>query len=294
MYFIQLTISGVVTGFIYGLVAIGFILIFKASKILNFAQGSMLLFFGYVSWSLMAQMHIPLFWAIVSTFAIAFILGFSIERFVLRPLLGEPLLAMMAATIGLGVLIEGFTTIIWASNLKTYPVQIIPRGIVDIGGIKLGLNYIIILLVVLIIGIALFFFFKYTRIGLAMRAVAEDHEIAQSKGIKINSIFAATWIVSGLVTAFAALILGTTTGISYTLAGLGMKVFPVALLGGLESLFGAIIAGILVGILENYADLWISPLVGGGVKEIFPYVILIVVLIVSPYGLFGLRKIERI
>jgi branched-chain amino acid transport system permease protein len=202
---------------------------------------------------------------------------------------------MMAATIGLGVLIEGVVTIVWASALKTYPVQLIPRGIIDIGGgVKIGLDSIIGLLLVLIIGFALFSFFKYTRLGLAMRAVAEDHEVAQSKGIKINSIFAAAWIISGLVSVFAALILGSSNGISYSLSGLGMKVFPVALLGGLESLPGAIIAGVLVGVLENYADILISPLVGGGVKEIFPYFILIIVLIVAPYGLFGLKKIERI
>jgi len=295
MSFVQLTISGIITGFIYGFVALGFILIFKASKILNFAQGAMLLFLAYVSWSFMAQLHMPWYWSIIATLIVAVIFGFSVERVVLRPLLGEPLLAMMAATIGLGVLIEGIVTILWAGSLKTYPVSIIPSGSVEImGDIKIGLESIITLILIILLVAVLFSFFKYTRIGLAMRAVAEDHETAQSKGIKINSIFAAAWIISGIVSVFAGVLLGSSNGISYSLSGMGMKVFPVALLGGLESLPGAIIAGILVGVLENYADVWISPLVGGGVKEIFPYIILIVVLIVRPYGLFGLKKIERV
>jgi branched-chain amino acid transport system permease protein len=292
--FFRLIIAGTMTGSIYGLVAMGFVLIYKASNILNFAQGAMMLLLTYFSWSFMAQLNLSPFLAIAATVIVAFILAILIERLLLRPLIGEALLSIIMATIGLAVFLEGLETIIWAGSFKTYPAPLIPEGAVHIGNINIGLGSIVSFLIVLMLVAGLFGFFKYTKIGLAMRAVAEDHETAQSKGIRINRIFAVTWIISGLISAFAGILLADIQGISYEIGAMGLKVFPVVLLGGLESLPGAIIAGVIIGILENLADVYISPLVGGGIKEICPYVILIVVLMVRPYGLFGLERIERI
>ena len=292
--FSRLLISGTLTGSIYGLVAMGFVLIYKASNILNFAQGAMMLLLTYFSWSFMSQFNLPPSLAIAATIIVAFILGFLIERLLLRPLIGEELLTIMMATIGLGIFLEGLETIIWSGSFKSYPEPIMPEGAVYIGDINVGLASIVSFLVVIVLVAGLFGFFKYTKMGLAMRSVAEDHEAAQSKGIKINYIFAATWIISAIVSAFAGILLADIQGISYEINSIGLKVFPVILLGGLQSLPGAIIAGVIIGVLENFADIYISPLVGGGVKEIFPYVILIIVLMVRPFGLFGLKRIERI
>jgi len=292
--FIHLVIAGIMTGSIYGLVAMGFVLIYKASNILNFAQGAIMLLLTYFSWSFMGQFHLSPFGAIAGTILVAVLIALLVERLLLRPLVGESLLSIIMATIGLAVFLEGIETIIWAGSFKTYPVPLMPEGVINIGNIRIGLGSILTFVIVLIIVSALFSFFKYTKLGLAMRAVAEDHETAQSKGIRINHIFAATWIISGLVSAFAGILLADIQGISYEIGAMGLKVFPVVLLGGLESLPGAIIAGVIIGILENLADVYVSPLIGGGIKEIFPYVVLIVVLMVRPYGLFGLERIERI
>jgi branched-chain amino acid transport system permease protein len=292
--FVRLIIAGILTGSIYGLVAMGFVLIYKASKILNFAQGAMMLLLTYFSWSFTAQFRLPVFFAIVGTLFLAVILGISVERLLLRPLVGESLLSIIMATIGLAVFLEGIETVIWAGSFKSYPVPLMPKGVIHIGNIGIGFGSILSFMAVFISAGVLFVFFKYTRLGLAMRAVAEDHETAQSKGIRIHVIFAASWIISGFVSAFAGILLADIQGISYEIGAMGLKVFPVVLLGGLESLPGALIAGIIIGILENLADVYVSPLVGGGIKEIFPYIVLVVVLMVRPYGLFGLERIERI
>lgn len=292
--FVRLIIAGILTGSIYGLIAMGFVLIYKASKILNFAQGAMMLLLTYFSWSFMAQFHLSPFFAIAATLFLAVILGITIERLLLRPLVGESLLSIIMATIGLAVFLEGIETVIWAGSFKTYPIALMPKGFIQLGSIGIGFGSIFSLMAVFIAVVVLFVFFKYTKLGLAMRAVAEDHETAQSKGIRIHGIFAAAWIISGCVSVLAGVLLGDIQGISYELGGMGLKVFPVVLLGGLESLPGALIAGIIIGTSENFADVYVSPLVGGGIKEIFPYVVSVVVLMVRPYGLFGLERIERI
>jgi branched-chain amino acid transport system permease protein len=292
--FLQYTLSGLMTGIIYGLVAMGFVLIYKSSKILNFAQGTILMLLAYVSWSFFTQLHLPPWLAFLATIAVAVILGLLVERFVLRPLIGQPLLAIIMVTIALAALLEGIEFLVWESELRVYEPALLPAGLVHIGPLVLSQAEILSFCIAMVLVFIFSLFFKYTRQGLAMRAVAEDHQAAQSKGIRVHKVFAWAWIISVIVSAIGGILLGSIVGISYAMSWIGLKVFPVVLLGGLESLPGAIIAGLVVGVLENLAGGYLDPLVGGGIKEIFPFVILIFVLLIKPYGLFGLVRIERI
>lgn len=292
--FLQYTLSGLMTGTIYGLVAMGFVLIYKASKILNFAQGTMLMFLSYVSWSFFTQFQFPPILAFFATLAVAVILALLIERVALRPLIGQPLLAIIMVTITLSVLLEGLEFLIWESEHKVYQPTWLPEETVHLGSLIISQAEIYCFVIAITLVISLSLFFKYTRKGLMMRAVAEDHQAAQSKGIRVHNAFAWAWAISAVVSAIGGMLLGSIVGISYAMSWIGLKVFPVVLLGGLESLHGAVIAGLIVGVLENIAGGYLDPLVGGGIKDIFPYVVLIIVLLFKPYGLFGLVRIERI
>ena len=292
--FFQYTLSGLMTGTIYGLVAMGFVLIYKSSKILNFAQGSMLMLLAYVSWSLFTQLRLPAFIAFFATLAVAVILALLVERFALRPLIGQPLLAIIMVTIALSVLFEGLEFLVWESEHKVYEPAWLPEETVHFGNLVVSQADIYCFIIAVMLVLFLSLFFKYTKKGLIMRAVAEDHQVAQSKGIRVHNVFAWSWAISAVVSAIGGMLLGSIVGISYAMSWIGLKVFPIVLLGGLESLHGALIAGLIVGILENIAGGYLDPLVGGGIKDIFPYIILIVVLLVKPYGLFGLVRIERI
>ena len=292
--FLQYTLSGLMTGTIYGLVAMGFVLIYKASKILNFAQGTILMFLAYVSWSFFTQLHLHPVIAFFATLAVAVAIALLVERIVLRPLIGQPLLAIIMVTIALAVLFEGVEFLIWESEHKVYEPMWLPEDPVHLGGLIISQAEIYCFAIAIILVISLSLFFKYTKRGLMMRAVAEDHQAAQSKGIRVHHVFAWSWAISAVVSAIGGMLLGSIVGISFAMSWIGLKVFPVVLLGGLESLHGAVIAGLIVGVLENIAGGYLDPLVGGGIKDIFPYIILIVVLLIKPYGLFGLVRIERI
>jgi branched-chain amino acid transport system permease protein len=292
--FLQYTLSGLMTGTIYGLVAMGFVLIYKASKILNFAQGTILMFLAYVSWSFFTQLHFPPVLAFMATLCVAVILALVVERFALRPLIGQPLLAIIMVTIALSVLFEGLEFLIWESEHKVYEPMWLPEDAMHLGSLIMSQAELYCFAIAVILVLSLSLFFKYTRRGLLMRAVAEDHQAAQSRGIRVHNVFAWSWAISAIVSAIGGMLLGSIVGISYAMSWIGLKVFPVVLLGGLESLHGAVIAGLIVGVLENIAGGYLDPLVGGGVKDIFPYIILIIVLLIKPYGLFGLVRIERI
>lgn len=292
--FLQYTLSGLMTGTIYGLVAMGFVLIYKSSKILNFAQGAMLMLLSYVSWSFFAQLHLPPVIAFFATLAIAVILALLVERFALRPLIGQSLLAIIMVTIALSALFEGIEFLIWESEHKVYEPAWLPEETIHFNTLIISQAEIYCFISVIVLVLFLSLFFKYTKRGLIMRAVAEDHQAAQSKGIRVHNVFAWSWAISAVVSAIGGMLLGSIVGISYAMSWIGLKVFPVVLLGGLESLPGAIIAGLIVGVLENIAGGYLDPLVGGGIKDIFPYIVLILVLLVKPYGLFGLERIERI
>ncbi len=291
--FLQLILTGVMVGSIYSLVALGFVLIYKSSGIINVAQGQMLMVGAYVAWSLMVGLHFPVPVALLLTIVIAMLLGVLIERLALRPLIGQPILAIVMMTIALAAFLDGMTSLIWGANWQTFP-DFIPRTPILIGEISLSQQHIFSF--VLAMGLLALFsaFFRFTRIGLAMRATAEDHQIAQSLGVSVERVFAMAWVIAAVVSALGGILLGSINGINLSLSFLGLKVLPVVLLGGLESIPGAIIAGPIIGVLENIASFYVDPFVGGGIREVAPFVVLVLVLMIKPYGLFGLRRIERV
>lgn len=291
--FLQLIFSGLMTGGVYALVALGFVVVWKSTSVFNFAQGEILMVSAYICWALLVQVGLPLWATFICTFAIAAGLGLVVERFALRPMIGQPLLAAMMITLALIAVLDGLVTIIWGSRQEVLP-DFFPREPLHLGTVMISQQ----LLLAFVIAIALFFafvlFFKRSRYGLAMRATAEDHQVTRSLGIKVSSSFAMAWVVACIVAAVGGILLGSVNGVNMNLGFLGLKAFPVVILGGLDSIPGAIIAGLIVGVLEKLATGYIDPLVGGGFAEIFPFIVLLFVLLVRPYGLFGQARIERI
>ena len=291
--FYQLIISGLLTGGIYALVALGFVLIYKSSGIFNFAQGQILMLGAYICWACLVQFNLPLWLSFVITLLSAVALGLLIERFAMRPLLGQPLLASMMVTLALATIIDGLVTIIWGSRQEVLP-DFFPREPLQLGSVMISQQLLLGFVIALVLFFAFVIFFRRSKLGLGMRATAEDQEVSRSLGIRASSIFAMAWIIASIVAVVGGVLLGSINGVNMNLSFLGMKAFPVVILGGLDSIPGAIIAGLIVGVLEKLATGYIDPIVGGGFAEIFPFIILLIVLLVRPYGLFGLKRIERI
>jgi len=291
--FLQLLLSGLMTGGVYALVALGFVLVWKATGIFNFAQGQILMVAAYIFWAMLVQLSLPLWTAFLVTLLCAASLGLVVERFALRPMIGQPLLAAMMVTLALIAVLEGLVTIIWGSRQEVLP-DFFPREPVRLGSVMVSQQ----LLVAFAIAIGLFFifvlFFQRSKLGLAMRATAEDHQVSRSLGIRVSRSFALAWVIACIVAAVGGILLGSINGVNMNLSFLGLKAFPVVILGGLDSIPGAVIAGLIVGMLEKLATGYIDPIVGGGFAEIFPFIVLLFVLLVRPYGLFGMKRIERI
>ena len=280
-------------GSIYSLVALGFVLIYKSSGIINVAQGQLLMVGAYVCWTFLVRFGMPFPVALALTILVAVILGLLIERLALRPLIGQPILAIVMMTIALAAFLDGMTSLLWGANWENFP-DFIPRTPVIVGGISLSQQHIFAFVLAMSLLAVFSIFFRYTRLGLAMRATAEDHQVAQSLGIGVKRVFAMAWVIAAVVSALGGVLLGSINGINLTLSVLGLKVLPVVLLGGLESIPGAIIAGPIIGILETLAAGYLDQYVGGGIREVAPFVVLVLALMFKPYGLFGLQRIERV
>ncbi|OJF17347.1 MAG: ABC transporter permease [Bacillaceae bacterium G1] len=292
-FFLQILVSGFVVGGIYSLVALGFVLIYKSSDAINFAQGEFLLIGAYVSLTLIATYHIPLIPALLLTLIFSAILGFVIERLVLRPFIGEPVISMIMATIGLSSLLAGIVHIIWGTQTRVFP-PLFGADSVSLGPVVISPIYLWSLFVIFLLLIVFSLFFKYSKMGVAMRATADDQQAALSMGISVKRVFAVTWAIAAIVAAVGGFLLGNINGVNASLSVIGLKVLPVALLGGLDSIPGAIIAGFLIGVLESLASGYLAPLVGVNLKEVVPFIILVLVLMFKPYGLFGKKEIERV
>lgn len=290
---LQLLLSGLMLGVIYSLIAFGVVLIYKSSSIFNFAQGEFLMFGGYVFWLFLVKCHFPLWATFVCLFAFCVVLGILVERMFLRPLVGQPLLSTVIMTFGLAIMIRGIVLVIWGSDWKMLP-DVFSKEPLKIGGIVLSVQLFGAFVVAIVIVGVLTWFFQLTRKGLAMRAVAESHQVAQCMGISLTAVLAQSWIISVIVAGAGGFLLGTINGVNVALSDLGLKAIPVMLMGGLESIPGAIIAGPIIGIVENLATGYLDPFVGGGLSQISSYVILILLLLFKPHGIFGLKHIERI
>jgi branched-chain amino acid transport system permease protein len=294
-FFLQLVITGFSLGMVYALIALGFVIILKCSKAFNIAQGQFVMIGGYLGYTLLVTFHLPVWLALIIATTCAVALGLLVERLALRPLIGQPILAVIMMTIALGTVLEGIATIAWGGEYKTYH-GVLPTFSLKIGSISLPPESLIGIVVSAIVVVLLLIIFRYTKIGLGMRATAENEQVVRVSGIKVTSIYAFSWVIACVVGIISGILLGGVSGVTTSLADVGSKAMAVVILGGLDSIEGAIVAGIILGILENLASGYLDPLMpsGGGLANVFPFLVMIIVLIIRPYGLFGLKRIERI
>jgi len=289
----QLFLTGLVVGSVYSLVALGFVLIYKATSILNFAQGELLMFGAYVCLTLIVGFHVPYIWAFLLTLAFSFVLGVMVERVILRPMIGKPIISIIMLTIALSVVLRSLMQIFWGTETKVFP-PIFSDVPIRFFGLFIAEIHLFSLIFAVACVVLFVRFFKFSSAGLAMRVTAFDQQIAQTLGINIKRIFALSWAISAIVSSIGGIILGNINGINNSLAAMGLKVFPCIILGGLDSITGAIVGGFFIGVLENLAGGYLDPVFGGGVKDVAPFVFLVIMLMIKPYGLFGKVNIERL
>ena len=292
VFFAEVVINGLLTGVMYSLVALGFVLIFKASEIFNFAQGVMVLFAALSLVGLM-ELGVPTWLAVILALGIMVVLAIVIERVMLRPLVNQDPFILFMSTIGLTFFLEGFGETLWGSNVKRLDVGI-PKDVIEYQGVLLNQFDIIAAVVgaVLVFGLAVFF--TKTPIGRALRAVADDHQAALSVGIPLKTIWVIVWSVSGGVALVAGIMWGAKSGVQFSLSLIALKALPVLILGGLTSISGAIVGGLIIGVGEKVAEIYWGPLIGGAIENWFAYILAMVFLLFRPQGLFGERIIERV
>jgi branched-chain amino acid transport system permease protein len=293
-FFLQLVVTGFALGMVYALVAIGFVIILKCSNAFNIAQGHFVLIGGYLGYTFLVPFGLPIWASLLLAIGVAIVLGLLIERLTLRPLVGQSELAIVMMTIALATVLEGLATLIWGGEYKTYH-GVLPTVTLKLGEISIPPESLIGLIVSIAAVAILMLLFRYTKIGLAMRATAEDLQVVQSVGIRATTVYAVSWVIASVVGVIGGILLGGVSGVMIPLAEIGLKAFAVVLLGGVNSIGGAIVAGIILGVAENVAAGYLDPLLpGGGLAQIFPFIVMIIVLIFRPYGLFGLVRIKRI
>src|ERR671927_468766 len=283
--------NGIMIGLMYALIALGFVLIYKATDAINFAQGEFVMFAGFLA-AVAAEIAGMPFW-LSSLLAIAgmIALGFGLERVVLRPLIGRPVIAVVMATIGLAAVLRGTAVMAFGAGTRAIVMPVSDEPFEFGPGVLPPVQ--LVGAAVSLVFLALFtWFFLKSRIGIAMRAVADSQQVAMAMGINLRRYFALAWAMAGIVSALGGIVSGTMLGVDNQLALVGLKVFPVVILGGLDSVMGAVVGGLIVGIVENFAAGYFDPIVGGGTKDFAPYVLMILVLMVRPEGIFGRRRIE--
>jgi branched-chain amino acid transport system permease protein len=290
---LQLIGNGVLIGLMYSLIALGFVLVYKATGAINFAQGEFVMLAGFAAAGAIVLAGAPFWVGVVAAVGGMVAFGFALERVVLRPLLGRPLVAVIMATIGLAAVLRGLGPMLFGAETRAIALPVGDSPI-HLGPLMLQPVHLTGALVSLGFLGAFTWFFLKSRMGVAMRAVADDQQVAMAMGINVERYFALAWAMAGIVSALAGVVWGAMLGVDVHLALIGLKVFPVVILGGLDSIAGAILGGILIGVIENLAAGYFDPLVGGGTKDFVPYLVMIVVLMIRPYGMFGEPKIERI
>lgn len=295
-FFFEVLIGGLLSGVMYALVALGYVLIYKASGVFNFAQGSML-FFGALTCVSLTEFGWPLWVAIIATMVVMWVLALAIERAVLRPLVNQSEISLFMATIGLSFFIEGLAQLLWGAEVKRLDL-----GIEDVPIESLMNNFNILVskfdvasaAICALLVTALAVFFSRTSVGRALRAVADDHQAALAVGIPLQQIWGIVWGVAGFVALVAGMLWGARNGVQFSLTFVALKALPVLILGGFTSIPGAIIGGLIIGASEKLAEVYIGPFVGGGIEGWFPYVLALLFLLVRPEGLFGEKIIRRV
>ncbi|GAA6754771.1 branched-chain amino acid ABC transporter permease [Thermus thalpophilus] len=295
-FLLELLLSGVVLGLIYALVALGFVLIYKASRVVNFAQGELLAIGAFSAHFFLVNLKLPVLLAFPLALAFTALVGYFLERVFLKRLVGQPIISVIMATIGLAFFLDGLLHLTpYGAGSYGYP-PFLPEGGVSVLGVRVSYAQ---LLALFLTGafLALFsWFFQRSTLGVAMRSVADDQMAAMSLGVSVTKVFALAWAAAGLAAAAGGVMVGTISGLNLDgLVHIGLKVFPVVILGGLDSIPGAVVAGILIGVLENLAAGFLDPYVpGGGTRDVFPFLVLLLVLWFKPHGLFGTEEIERV
>jgi branched-chain amino acid transport system permease protein len=293
-FLLQLVLNGLVIGSIYALVGLGFVVIYKSSSILNFAQGEFLMLGAYVCVAIFSAFHVPFWAAFALTLVFSAVLGVLMERLLLRPMIGEPVISVIMLTLGLASVLKAVVQGIWGTETVPYP-PVFPTAPVMVGPLPVSQGYLYSMASVALLLVLFTLFFKYTRAGIAMRATAFSQQVALSMGISVKRIFALSWSIAAVVSAVGGVLLGGVRGgVDGAFAFFGLKVIPVVILGGLDSVLGAVVAGVIMGVLENLAGGYLDPVFGGGVKEVAPFIALVAILGFKPYGLFGKVKIERV
>ncbi len=290
-FFLEVLINGLLVGIMYSLVALGFALIYKASDVFNFAQGAMSLLAGLALVGFLTVM--PLWLALLCTVGVMTILAYGTVFIIFRPLVARPPLILFMAAIGLAFLVEGGGQAIWGTQAKGLFIGI-PEITWDVKGIFLNSFDLFFGVVAALLVAGLVLFFQKTRTGRALRAVADDHEAALSVGIPLLRAWAVTWVIAGIVATVAGVAWGSRLGVQFSLSLIAYKALPVLILGGIDSIPGAILAGFVVGAGENLAEVYIGPYVGGGIQTFFPYLLALLFLWFKPYGMFGKEIIERV
>lgn len=290
---LQYTLTGITVGMVYALIALGFVLVWKSSGVANLALGQLVLVFSWFSFGMMVQAKLPIWFAFLLVLIFALFLGKLTERVILRPLIAQPILSLITVTLGLGYFLEGVVTFIWPWSVDALP-RIFPVQPVQIGSAVISQEYIWAAGVSLVLFGLLTLYFRYHRMGIAMRATADDQLAVQACGIPVSTIFSNSWMFASVVAAIGGILMSSIGGITYGLVETGLKSFSVVILGGLDSFVGAIIAGPIIGLAENIGGGYLTPLTWPGVKDIIPFIIIIIVLFVRPYGIFGEARIERI
>ena len=287
--FVQLTVTGLSNGAILALAALGFVLIYKSSQVLNFAQGQFLLIGAYVVWALTVDAGLHWALAVGGAILVAIALGVLVERLILRPLVGQPTISVIMVTIGLAQVLGALVQIVWGTTPRAFP-EFIPSDSVDLLGARVGVERLWAVGLVAAALAAFAVFFQRSRHGIAMRAVADDQQAALSMGISVRRVFALAWALAGVSAVVGGMLVANVVGVSGELSGFGLLVFPVVILGGLDSVPGAVVGGAIIGLLTAYTGGYL----GGGLDTVIPYVALVLILLVKPYGLFGQVRIERV
>ena len=293
LFYVELFVNGLLVGALYSLVALGFVLIYKASDALNFAQGEFVMFAGYIVAACVQLYGFPLYVAVPVAIVGMVALGFLVEKLVLQHMIGRPVVAIIMATIGLAAFLQGLAPALWGIETKLIPLPISDEPIF-LGDILLNRIELVAAGFALVTFGAVGWLFTKSRMGIALRAIADDQQVSMAMGIDVKRYFGISWAIAGVVALVGALIWGNAIGVDVQLALLGLKVFPVVILGGLDSILGALVGGLIIGSVEALAAGVIDPYVGGGTKDFTPYVLMIVVLMVRPSGLFGKEDIERV
>ena len=295
-FFVEVVAGGLLAGVMYALVALGFALIFKASGVFNFAQGAMV-FFAALTFASLIERGWPLWLALVTTLTVMVLLGVIIERVVLRPLVNQPPITLFMATIGLAYVLEGLSQILWGSQphglelgIPDVPIETLSRRW------NISISQFDLFAAVVAGGLVamLALFFQKTRIGRALRAVADDHQAALAVGIPLQHIWAIVWAVAGFVALVAGILWGVRNGVQYALTFTTLKALPVLILGGFDSIPGAVVGGLIIGASEKVAEVYLGPMVGGGIESWFAYVVALGFLLIKPEGLFGEKHMDRV